>query len=1051
MIDKALLQRAVLLAVFACAGASSSAWAAPAPALPPPMSLNAGWQLQDTAKVSADGAAVSQAAYKPAGWYRATVPGTVLTSLVNDGVYPEPLYGENNRPDKIPESLCRTAYWYRTRFVVPRVYAGRRILLNFDGINYAAEVWVNGAQVGTIRGAFARGVFDITGAAHRAGQNILAVRILPPPNPGMPIEQTQARGVGPNGGVLAKDGPTFLCTIGWDWIPGIRDRDMGLWQGVSLSAVGPVALRDPVVNSDLPLPRTDTADLTVQATLTNATAKAQAGVLTGIAEGGIAFKTPVTLAAGETRVVTVTPADTPALRVRHPRLWWPNGYGPQNLYTMRLAFAQDGVVSDAGRVSFGIRKIAYAVPGSDNLTLSVNGVPVVAKGGDWGMDEAMKRIPRSRLEAQIRLHKLANYTIIRNWVGQSTSEDFYDMCDRYGILVWDEFFQPNPGDGPNAADVALYLANVREKILRFRGHPCIALWCGRNEGNPPPEIDRGIQALMTELDPGRLYQRSSTEGRGVHSSGPYYWRAPREFYSVDAPFKTEIGSVSIPTLEAVHAMMPRKDWETVNDDWAEHDMAAGAQRGDTYPVVLGERYGHEADLADFVRKGQLADYEAFRAMYEGRFAKLFHPVTGVITWMSNPAQPSFVWQLYSYDLEPNASLFGARKACEPVHVMMNQDDWHLMVVNNTPRPLTGMTAHVAVYDQDGSLRYEHDDAVSADPSATTDLGEIAFPSGLSPVHFVKLELRDSRKALVSDNFYWRADPAQPDDFTALSALPTVALDVKAARRARAADCLLDVTLRNPAKSVALMAHLQLRRAKSGLRVLPVYYSDNYISLLPGESKTVTVEAAASDLGGEAPLLAVDGWNVTVKPVARGAVRVVANAEAFVRSSPAVAMETDSGPIRIDCGGGGDAPFVFGASQSIGFSGDRDERGGNTKAVGDAIDVQTAHAAPMVVYQSERWGPSVYTIPVTPGKTYTVRLHFAETTFDQAGARRFNVAIDGKRVLTDFDVFAEAGGKFRAVVKEFSGIAPNADGKIVIDFTVGSADQPKIDGIEVLPE
>ena len=245
------------------------------------------------------------------------------------------------------------------------------------------------------------------------------------------------------------------------------------------------------------------------------------------------------------------------------------------------------MISDAQDVTFGIRKITYAVPGSDNLTLSVNGVPVVAKGGDWGMDEAMKRIPRARLEAQIRMHKLANYTIIRNWVGQSTSEDFYDLCDKYGILLWDEFFQPNPSDGPNPPDTALYLANVREKILRFRSHPCIALWCGRNEGFPPPDINTGIQALMDELDTHRLYQPSSTDGRGVHSGGPYRWQTPRAYYRVDAPFKTEIGSVSIPTLEAVQAMMPPKDWETINDDWAEHDLLRGAQAGDSYPVTLG--------------------------------------------------------------------------------------------------------------------------------------------------------------------------------------------------------------------------------------------------------------------------------------------------------------------------------------------------------------------------------------------------------------------------------------------------------------------------------
>ena len=248
------------------------------------------------------------------------------------------------------------------------------------------------------------------------------------------------------------------------------------------------------------------------------------------------------------------------------------------------------------RSTFGVRKITYSLPGSDNLALSVNGVPVMAKGGDWGMDEAMKRIPRKRLDAQVRMHQLANYTMIRNWVGQSTSEDLYDLCDQYGILLWDEFFEPHPADGPIPQDVELYLANVRDKILRFRNHPCIALWCARNEGDPPPAIGQGIQKLINELDPGRLYQPSSTSGRGVNSGGPYHWRTPREFYTFGEAFKTEIGSMSVPTLEAIHAMMPAKDWEVINDDWAEHDFCAGAQQGDRYPEIIASRYGFPSNL-----------------------------------------------------------------------------------------------------------------------------------------------------------------------------------------------------------------------------------------------------------------------------------------------------------------------------------------------------------------------------------------------------------------------------------------------------------------------
>jgi beta-mannosidase len=485
------------------------------------------------------------------------------------------------------------------------------------------------------------------------------------------------------------------------------------------------------------------------------------------------------------------------------------------------------------------------------------------------MDEAMKRIGRDRLEAQIRMHQIANYTMIRNWVGQSTSEDFYELCDQYGILIWDEFFQPNPSDGPTMLDTRMYLANVREKVLRFRGHPSIALWCGRNEGKPtPPLVDQGIGKITAELDPSRLYQPSSTDGRGVRSGGPYSWRTPSSYYVFPATeaFKTELGSVSIPTLEAIHGMMPQKDSWPVNDDWAEHDLCKGAQEGQgrnpvLYPDMLAQRYGPSNDLADFARKGQMANYEAYRALYEGRFAKMFKPCSGVLTWMSNPSQPSFVWQLYSYDLEPNASLFATRHACEPVHVQMNQSDFHVMVINNRPVRLDNLSARVRVFNLDGSLKYEHISPVTAAPEAATDAGQIIFPTDLSPVHFVKVELLDASDQVISDNFYWRAAADHPDDFTALNTLPTVAVDMAVSRADRDGKCLLDVKVSNPTQSVALMAHLQLRRKGSGARVLPVYYSDNYVSLLPGERRTISIEAAVKDLGGDEPIIALDGWNV----------------------------------------------------------------------------------------------------------------------------------------------------------------------------------------------
>jgi hypothetical protein len=858
---------------------------------PAPLVITAGWQLQDVAKVPQTGAEVATATFDSKDWYTATVPGTVLTTLVKSKVYPEPLYGENNRPENIPESLVHTSYWYRTQMDVPLSYKGQHIWLNFDGINFASTVWVNGVQVGTTRGAFARGVFDITANVTAGKKATLAVLVAPQPHPGTPHEHTLHNGMGLNGGESAIDGPTFLCTIGWDWIPAIRDRDTGIWQKVFLSATGAVVVKDPLVTTDLPLPRTDSADIGVQATLENVTDQPVKGVLQGSidptgeirkvgAVGNIAFEQPVELAPHSAQTVTFDPAKTPGLHMPNPRLWWPNGYGAQNLYNLHLSFKVNSKISDAREVSFGIRKITYSVPGTDTLTISVNGVAIFIRGGDWGLDEALKRIPRERLDAEIHMHQLANLNLIRNWVGQSTGEDFYELCDKYGIMIWDEFFQPNPSDGPNPTDLDTYVANVRDKILHYRNHPAIMLWCARNEGFPPPEIDAALRKLMTELEPTRRYQPSSTDGAGVRSGGPYFWRTPREYYKVtDDYFKTETGSMSVPTLESIHGMMPSKDWESINDDWAEHDFARGAQHGDTYPLTLASRYGPVANLADFVRKAQLMNYEGYRSMYEGRNAQMFHPTTAIVTWMSNPAQPSFVWQLYHYDLEPNASLFGVKKAGELVHIQFNEATGDVQVINNLGEPLEGAVAHVSIYDLDGTAAAQHEIPVAAPGSAVTSLGVVEFPASVSRIHFIKLDLNDATGKLISSNFYWHALAGNPDDLTDLNKLPIVTLDAKVKRSFAGGQQVVTVTIHNPTKSIALMTHLQLRYKNSGERILPVFPSDNYISLVPDETRAITLTATTGDFIPPDVEVVVDGWNVSVTPASAKGVSIAPNIDA----------------------------------------------------------------------------------------------------------------------------------------------------------------------------
>ncbi|KGO86568.1 glycoside hydrolase [Flavobacterium rivuli WB 3.3-2 = DSM 21788] len=849
---------------------------------PANVTLTNGWQLQDIAKVQDSGEKISTLDYKANNWYTATVPGTVLTSLVNNKVYPDPMYGENNRPEIISEYLCHTSYWYKTKVTVPKSYDGKAIWLNFDGVNYEATIYVNGKKAGTIKGAFARGVFNITPFVTAGKEAAIAVLIAPQPNPGISHEHNIATGMGKNGLYSSYDGPTFLCSIGWDWIPAIRDRNSGIWQKVFLSATDAVSIKDPFVVTDLPLPATDKAAIKIETTLQNNTNASQTGVLKG-SIGNVTFQQNVTVPANTLSIVYFTPEAFKQLNFKNPKLWWPNGYGRQDLYNLKLSFELNGKVSDERELKFGIREYEYAVPSSEFLTISVNGVQVICKGGNWGMDDAMKRVTPERLEAQIKMHQQANYTMIRNWVGQSTNEMLYDLCDKYGLMIWDEFFQANPGDGPNPADVDLYLYNVQEKILRYRTHPSIAVWCARNEGFPPKKIDDALKIMLGKLDTSRLYQASSTDGKGVRSHGPYSWRKPEEFYTIEEAFKTETGTMSIPTLESVQGMMPQKDWEEINDDWAQHDFAKGAQKAQLFPDIINERYGKIKNLADFVRKSQLANYESYRAMYEGRFAKLFDPVTGVITWMSHPAQPSFVWQLYHYDLEPNASLFAVKKACEAIHIQFNEKEGNVQVINSTPQALAKAKVHTAIYDINGKLLQKTDVTIDAPKYKATGLPKLQLPQNLTAVYFIKLQLTDAKGKVLSDNFYWKG--SQPDNMQALDVLPVVNIKATATKRTEGSKCFIDITLSNPTDKPAVMAHLQLRKSKSDTRVLPVYYTDNYVSLLGGESKKITIEAAIADFNGEDALILVDGLNVGITDINANGVAVKLNKNTQVSTWP----------------------------------------------------------------------------------------------------------------------------------------------------------------------
>jgi hypothetical protein len=904
--------------------------------------IEGGWRLQAAPLVASDGGAISQSSLDASRWMAAVVPGTVLTTMIDRGIYPDPEYGLNNLA--IPESLNKQNYWYRVELKSPDGLSGKHLRLTFQGINYNAVVWLNGQRLGTIIGAFIRGTFDVTKIwkAGRGETNILAVEVSPPPHPGIPQEQSVKGGPGENGGIMCLDGPTFVASEGWDWIPAVRDRETGIWQPVELKAVQAVKIGDAQVITELPLPDTSSAHIKISVPLENLLDNPVHGTLKASFEN-VQLSKDLTLPPGAT-TVALTPAEFKQLTVQNPRLWWPNGYGKQELYHLKLNFQEDNDDSDVKQIRFGIREITYELslldangilrrveidptrgkegfagvvdvshegmreipaadppppnfpksamvnwhawvaslaPGAESspavkelledkaspyLVIKVNGVRIACRGGSWGMDDFLKRVSRERLEPYFRLHRDANLNIIRNWVGQNTEEVFFDLADEYGLLIWNDFWETTQNYNLEPEDPELLLANVRDTILHFRNHPSIAVWCGRNEGVPQPIVNQGMAQLINSLDGTRYYSPSSNQINLQHS-GPYHYMDPKLYYTrLNRGFSVETGTPSMSTAESFRNSVPPDDLWPINDVWAYHDWHQSGN-GEMAPFMeeMQSEFGAPADFDDFERKAQMLDYVSHRAIFEGMNAHLWSPNSGRMLWMTQPAWASNVWQIFSHDYDTQSSFYGVKKACEPLHIQLDLSNYLVQVVNTTTAPFQGAFLSANVVSLNNVPLAHREDHKDLAANSVTD----GFPLDLkkffsSGVVIVKLELHDVGGKLLSQNLYWLG--AESSSYRALGRLSSAEVTATAEPLRQGDNVSVHVTLKNPSNTLLLQIKLTLENAKDASRVLPAYYDDNYVSLLPGESRDIAIEYGASD--GKGPVqIALRGWNLIPHSVA----------------------------------------------------------------------------------------------------------------------------------------------------------------------------------------
>lgn len=852
--------------------------------------LRGGWTIQSSCKITGDGAKISSAGFGTKGWYAATVPTTVLAALVADKIYPNPYFGENLRSipgttypiganfshlDMPQDSPFGCSWWYRTEFSEAASYAGRQVWLNFGGINNRANIWLNGRQIAGVSdvvGAYRTYEFDVTPYLRHGEKQVLAVEVF--------AQRPQDLG------------------INWvDWNPAPPDKDMGLWRPVYLRASGPVALRYPFVATHFPDASLDRADLTVEAELHNASKDAVSGTLEGRI-GTIQFHQPVTLQPDEVRSVRFAPDQFAQLQVKNAKVWWPRQMGEPNLQELSMRFVIGQQVSDEDTIHFGIREITSQLDQQDHLVLSINGKKILIRGGGWAPD-MMLRESAARLDEQFDYVQAMNLNTIR-LEGKLESDDFYDLADRRGILImagwcccdfWEEWQKWQP------SDLNIATAQLRSQILRMRSHPSMLIWLNGSDNPPPPDVEQAYIKVLHESDWPNPFTSSASQKvagsgpSGVKMLGPYDYVPPGYWYADKFGgawgFNTETGpGPAIPVMSSLRKMMPADDIHPDDPVWNFHAGGGGFKNLAHFEEAMDAIYGHPSNFADYELKAQAMAYDSERAMFEA-YSRNKYGSTGVIQWMLNNAWPSLIWHLYDYYLQPAGSYFGAKKGCEPLHVQYSYDDRSVAVVNSEYKDVSGLTVSAAVYDFDLRQKFHRE--------AKTDIGAdgvarvFTIPASAfdpaSPVYFVDLTLANRVGATVSRNFYWLS-PKQDtydwsstdytytpvtswEDLTALQKLPKAQLAVSAAMEPGAGGPVVRVHLQNTSKHLAFQVRLAIRPKGADSEVLPVFWDDNYVALMPGESREITARYRPAQQLGDAPELTVSGWNVATQQIAIG--------------------------------------------------------------------------------------------------------------------------------------------------------------------------------------
>ncbi len=841
-----MMKRILTVSLLSCFGLLVSGQVIP---------LTSGWRAKKASEVSLDGRQLTMEDTDLSGWLNATVPGTVLTTLVNNGLMPDPWYGMNNEqiPDVWDEGRDYYTWWFFTRFSSESLDSTKQVWLNFRGINYRADIYLNGQLINekTHEGMFLRQKFNITPLLNRQGYNRLAVRVEPPLHPGNP------NGGQGGDGMIGHD-VTMQFAAGWDWIQPVRDRNTGIWDQVTVEVTGDIDIRNGFAKTRVPGARRpaelqEPAFVTFSVELENPTDRLVEGEII-LEFMGSRDKKKIKLEPHTT--VTFTSAEK---KQTDPRLWWPNGIGQQSQYTASIIFYdRKENMFDREDIMFGLRETGSSFDeATGGRIFTINGQKIFIRGANWISSDGMLRLDPARYDTEVRMHAEMNMNMIRVWGGSITERpEFYEACDRYGIMVWQDLWITGDCNGrwPDTLkkaesqevrrmypdDDSLFIRSVADQVKMLRNHPSLYLFCGGNEFPPRPEIDSLVRKTLTGLDGTRPYFNESTSEEilrntiGGTADGPYIVREPLWFFTERwHPFNPEIGSVGLPNPESLARMMDEKDLvvpagKEVNEVWKYHKYQ-------DYGGMI-EKMGAPADLNDYVTKAQMVNYDQYRSLVEGYTHHMWNWYTGFLIWKSQNPWPALKGQFYDWYLDQNAGFYGFRHGAAPVHLQFNPADSAIYAVNTTFKERKGLRFDAVLADETGREIWKRTKEFVLAPNSITKLWDVDLRTNPAKVHFLKLKITYVSTGLpVDENTYWLPYDGDQTVLMQLDAAKVVGQMMKSNNGKYTVD------LANSGNVSALFVRMKVVRVSDGEMVTPVFFDDNYIVLMPGERRSVQVD------------------------------------------------------------------------------------------------------------------------------------------------------------------------------------------------------------------